>query len=175
MGQDGSGPLPTILLHWRRLETFGQLQRQSQKSEVFMRTQTWRTAAVWAIGTCALVLAVTWPQRLNAVDQTVRDAKRVDKPQMLAGGIEYTWQASDSWCVVRGQPVKFTINATNPTSQSVQAKLTAMLEASSVSSLISRVPTVPKIIWQNDQSVALCPEHQPALFSPPRLCHQIAT
>jgi hypothetical protein len=122
-----------------------------------MRTQTWRTAAVWAIGTCALVLAVTWPQRLNAVDQTVRDAKRVDKPQMLAGGIEYTWQASDSWCVVRGQPVKFTINATNPTSQSVQAKLTAMLEASSVSSLISRVPTVPKIIWQNDQSVALAP------------------
>ncbi|HUB24865.1 MAG TPA: hypothetical protein VL992_05495 [Tepidisphaeraceae bacterium] len=105
------------------------------------------TAAVWAVGTFALALAVVLPVGLTAADSPAA-RPTIARPTLSVNGIRLS---VDVVGPASQFPMKLKVTADNPGKSAAAASFTVTVYEQSIASMISRVPSTPTQEWTSGQ------------------------
>lgn len=120
-----------------------------------MKTTDLMTIVTAALATAALTVTTFWSGPLEADNPGDNPATRIAKPTLVAHGIEMTLAAPTDRTFIAGEEPVFELTAVNTTDQPSAASVSVSVTATSPSDTMSRVPRLPKALWQQNLPVTL--------------------
>ena len=109
---------------------------------------------VVAAATMAFSLVTMGPDRVGAVDEAADVTPVVVQPKLEADGCVFTVKTEKASYAAGEKPVLL-VTATNPTDQPVDARVWLMVQSQSPSSPMSRVISIPEMLWSEECPIPL--------------------
>jgi len=122
-----------------------------------MKTNDLMTIVTVALTTAVLTLINFWPATLEAGGNDTTPTTSIAKPKLVAHGIEMTLSTAHGRTFGAGEEPMLELTAANTTGDPATASVNITLTSSSPADMMSRVPRLPKALWQQNLPVALQP------------------
>jgi len=119
---------------------------------------------LWALGTFGLVLGVMLPRGLEA-DNGAATRPMIKVPTLSAGGCDIVAHIVNAggkndrgqYAIAAGMPLTIEVTVTNTTADDVDIPVELKVGYNTVTSLMSRVPSMPVIVEQEKETFSLEP------------------
>jgi len=122
-----------------------------------MKTNDLMTIATVALTTAVLTVINLWPANLEAGGNDTAPPFSIANPKLVAHGIEMTLATAHGRTYGAGDQPLLELTAANTTGNPATASVNVTLTASSPADAMSRVPRLPKALWQQNLPVTLEP------------------
>ena len=128
-----------------------------------MKTKDLFTITAVAVGTAALTVAALLTNPLEAGDAANPLATTIATPKLLANGIELTLAPAANHDFKPGEPPAFELKAVNTLATPAEVRIRIALSALAPLSRLSRTPSIPSRLWQQEESFTLAPRETKSL------------
>ena len=122
-----------------------------------MKKNDLMTIATIAMTTATLTVVNFWPATLEAGGNDATPPTRIDHPKLVSHGINLTLATPHGRTFGADDEAQLELTAANPTDQAATTSVAITVSASSPADRMSRVPRLPKALWQQNLPVALAP------------------
>lgn len=131
-----------------------------------MKTKDLVTITAVALGTATLTVLTFWSAPLEAGNEAEQMTAEIAKPKLVAKGVEVTLAAAESRAFKAGDEPVFDLTAVNPTCEPVSVAIRLAMTGTSPASLMSRLPVMPTMLWQDCHTLALKPNETKTIAVP---------
>ncbi len=128
-----------------------------------MNTKDLMTITTVALGTATLTVAAFWARPIEAGNDADTPPGKVPQPQFVSHGIQMTLAPVEGRTFKAGDRPEFELTAVNTTGEPASASVTLSMTAMAPVSPLSRVASVPSILWQQQQIVSVQPNEKKVL------------
>jgi hypothetical protein len=125
-----------------------------------MKTKDLLTITTVALGTATLTVAAFWAGPTEAGADADAPLTRIAKSQFVARGIEMTLASAEGRVFKAGDQPEFELTALNTTKEPAKASVCVTMTATSPAEALSRVISIPAVMWQKEQVVTLQPNER---------------
>jgi hypothetical protein len=122
-----------------------------------MKTKDILTIATVALGTATLTVATFWAGPSEAGGETDAPPANIGKSRFVMHGVELTLASACGRVFKAGDRPEFELTALNTTNQRASVSVCVTMTASSPADAMSRVISLPTVLWQQEQVVRLQP------------------
>lgn len=120
-----------------------------------MKLKDLMTITTVAVGTATLTVLAFWTGPLEAGNEDVALAPNIAQPKLVLRGVELSLTAAEGRMFKGGDEPAFTLTAVNTTSEPAHVNVRITMRGASPADMLSRVPQLPSILWQQPESLAL--------------------
>ena len=122
-----------------------------------MKNNDLMTIVTVALTTAVLTVINFWPATLDADDHDTTPTTTIAQPKLVARGIEMALATAHGRTFGAGEEPLLELTAANTTGDPATVSANLALTSSSPSDMMSRVPRLPKALWQQNLPIALQP------------------
>lgn len=122
-----------------------------------MKTKDIMTITTVALGTATLTVAAFWAGHLEAGSDADTPSAQIAKSRFVAHGVELTLASSAGRGFQAGDQPELELTALNTTNQPASLAVCVTMTSSSPANMLSRVISLPTVLWQREQVVTLQP------------------
>ncbi len=122
-----------------------------------MKTKDILTITTVALGTATLTVATFWAGPLEAGSDAEAPSAQIAKSRFVAHGVEMTLASAGGRVFQAGDQPEFALTALNTTNQPASVAVCVTMTSSAPANPLSRVISMPTVLWQREQVVTLQP------------------
>ena len=120
-----------------------------------MKTKDILKITTVAFSTAAMTVATFWPGPMEAGSDTEGPAAKIAQPKLVIHGVESSVALAGRRAVKAGEQPEFELTAVNTTGQAASARLAVLLTSSMPPERMSRVLSLPMVLWQQELVLSL--------------------
>lgn len=132
-----------------------QVENNNRDGDKNMKTKDWLTITSVALGTAALTVVTFWPGPMDAGVEAEGPAIKIAQPKLDCDGLELSVTHPGGEPIKAGDRPNFELTAMNKSEGTKTAKFAVRMTAVSAANMLSRVPRMPLVLWQQDQILTL--------------------
>ena len=128
-----------------------------------MKTKDIMTITTVALGTATLTVAAFWAGPIAAGSDADAPPAKIAKSRFVSHGVEMTLASAGGRVFKAGDQPEFELMALNATNQPASVSVCVAMTSSSPAGALSRVISMPTVLWQQEQVVTLPPQETKVL------------
>jgi hypothetical protein len=134
-----------------------------KQGKAAMKTQDLLTITMVALGTATLTVATFLAHSLKAGGEGNPPATTIATPKLVADGIEMTLAPAGGREFKAGEQPAFELRAVNTLNKSCSVAVCVRMSSTGPESTLSRMPIMPRSLWQEERILTLGPNQTQAI------------